>query len=71
MEFELLARPSRKGSSWLDVARLGAAYHILSKPKDLAPGRYCVEFGCRLPLAACDIQFIVGLSSHTSVPFIT
>jgi hypothetical protein len=35
-----------------------------SKPKDLGPGRYCVEFDCRLPLAACDIQFIVGLSSY-------
>lgn len=35
-----------------------------SKPKDLGPGRYCVEFGCSLPLAACDIQFAVGLSSY-------
>jgi lipopolysaccharide transport system ATP-binding protein len=35
-----------------------------SKSKDLGPGRYCVEFGCSLPLAACDIQFSVGLSSY-------
>lgn len=35
-----------------------------SKPKDLRPGQYCVEFGCSLPLAACDIQFVVGLSSY-------
>lgn len=35
-----------------------------SKPKDLAPGRYYVEFECNLPLAACDIQFAVGLSSY-------
>jgi len=35
-----------------------------SKPKDLGPGRYCVEFVCSLPLAACDIQFVVGLSSY-------
>jgi lipopolysaccharide transport system ATP-binding protein len=35
-----------------------------SKSKDLRAGRYCVEFSCGLPLAACDIQFIVGLSSY-------
>lgn len=35
-----------------------------SKAKDLGPGRYCVEFQCLLPLAACDIQFVVGLSSY-------
>ncbi|HLZ33370.1 MAG TPA: polysaccharide ABC transporter ATP-binding protein [Nitrospira sp.] len=35
-----------------------------SKPKDLRPGRYCVEFECELPLAACEIQFAVGLSSY-------
>lgn len=35
-----------------------------SKPKDLGAGRYSVEFGCNLPLAACDIQFAVGLSSY-------
>jgi lipopolysaccharide transport system ATP-binding protein len=35
-----------------------------SKPKDLSPGRYCVEFDCDLPLAACEIQFAVGLSSY-------
>ena len=35
-----------------------------SKSKDLGRGRYCVEFGCNLPLAACDIQFVVGLSSY-------
>ena len=35
-----------------------------SKPKDLAAGRYYVEFECNLPLAACDIQFAVGLSSY-------
>ncbi len=35
-----------------------------SKPKDLGPGRYSVEFECNLPLAACDIQFAVGLSSY-------
>lgn len=35
-----------------------------SKAKDLRSGQYCVEFGCSLPLAACDIQFVVGLSSY-------
>ena len=35
-----------------------------SKSKDLRPGRYFVEFACSLPLAACDIQFAVGLSSY-------
>jgi homopolymeric O-antigen transport system ATP-binding protein len=35
-----------------------------SKPKELEPGRYCVEFECDLPLAACDVQFAVGLSSY-------
>ena len=35
-----------------------------SKPKDLEPGRYSVEFECNLPLKRCDLQFAVGLSSH-------
>ena len=35
-----------------------------SQPKNLRAGRYQVEFVCDLPLAACDLQFAVGLSSH-------
>ncbi|BFU94020.1 MAG: ABC transporter ATP-binding protein [Nitrospira sp.] len=35
-----------------------------STPKDLTPGRYCAEFECDLPFAACEIQFAVGLSSY-------
>ncbi|MGC8880319.1 MAG: hypothetical protein ACP5R2_13970, partial [Anaerolineae bacterium] len=35
-----------------------------SRPKDLQPGRYCVEFLCSVPLKACDLNFAVGLSEH-------
>jgi lipopolysaccharide transport system ATP-binding protein len=34
-----------------------------SKPKDLTAGKYVVEFHIDLPLKACELQFIVGLSS--------
>jgi len=36
---------------------------IWSKPKDLHPGIYCVNYEIELPLAACQLSFIVGLSS--------
>lgn len=35
-----------------------------SKPRDLLPGRYSVEFLCDLPLKAMTLQFVVGLSSY-------
>ncbi|MDH4152469.1 MAG: polysaccharide ABC transporter ATP-binding protein [Nitrospira sp.] len=35
-----------------------------SKSKDLKPGHYSVEFDCKLPFSACDIQFVVSLSSY-------
>jgi len=35
-----------------------------SRPKDLEPGHYCVEFTCNVPLKACDLNFAVGLSEH-------
>ncbi len=35
-----------------------------SRPKDLSAGRYSVEFTCDIPLAACDLQFAVGLTTH-------
>ncbi len=35
-----------------------------SKPRDLTPGKYSVEFLCDLPLKAMTIQFAVGLSSY-------
>ncbi len=35
-----------------------------SQPKDLHAGRYRAEFICDLPLAPCDLQFTVGLSSY-------
>lgn len=35
-----------------------------SQPADLGPGRYCAEFVCDAPLAAGDLQFTVGLSTH-------
>lgn len=36
---------------------------LWSKPENLQPGKYCVNFLVDLPLAACDLQFVVGLSS--------
>ncbi|MGQ9492105.1 MAG: hypothetical protein ACUVS6_15700, partial [Anaerolineae bacterium] len=35
-----------------------------SKPKDLNPGIYSVEFECSVPLKACDLNFAVGISQH-------
>jgi lipopolysaccharide transport system ATP-binding protein len=35
-----------------------------SKPQDLPPGKYLVEFDVDLPLAASELQFAVGLSSY-------
>jgi hypothetical protein len=35
-----------------------------SKPRDLSPGRYRVEFECLHPFASTNIQFVVGISSH-------
>jgi lipopolysaccharide transport system ATP-binding protein len=35
-----------------------------SSPRDLAPGRYGVEYECEVPLSSCVIQFAVGLSTH-------
>jgi lipopolysaccharide transport system ATP-binding protein len=35
-----------------------------SAPRDLPAGEYQVEYRCDLPLAAGDVQFAVGLSSH-------
>ncbi len=35
-----------------------------SKPKDLTPGRYLVEFPMDVPLRQCDLEFVVGLSSY-------
>ena len=37
---------------------------IWSKPKDLQPGIYSVNYEIELPLAACQLSFIVGLSSR-------
>jgi lipopolysaccharide transport system ATP-binding protein len=34
-----------------------------SQPKDLPAGKYVVEFHIDLPLKACELQFVVGLSS--------
>jgi lipopolysaccharide transport system ATP-binding protein len=35
-----------------------------SKPRDLPPGKYVVEFDVDLPLKACELQFTVGLSTY-------
>ncbi len=35
-----------------------------SKPKDLAPGKYRVEFKCEAPLASAELQITIGLSVH-------
>jgi lipopolysaccharide transport system ATP-binding protein len=35
-----------------------------SKPKDLEPGKYQVEFLFDVPVSACDLQFAVGISTH-------
>jgi lipopolysaccharide transport system ATP-binding protein len=35
-----------------------------SIPKDLAPGRYCVEFTMEAPLQACQLSFVIGLSTY-------
>lgn len=35
-----------------------------SQPADLPAGRYYVEFTCDAPLAATDLQFIIGLSTQ-------
>jgi hypothetical protein len=35
-----------------------------SKPRNLAAGKYKIEFKVDLPLKACELQFAVGLSSH-------
>lgn len=35
-----------------------------SKPQDLSPGNYCVEFICSLPLSANTLNVIVGISSY-------
>jgi ABC-type polysaccharide/polyol phosphate transport system ATPase subunit len=34
-----------------------------SKPQDIQPGKYFVEFLVDLPLSSCDLEFIVGLSA--------
>jgi ABC-type polysaccharide/polyol phosphate transport system ATPase subunit len=35
-----------------------------SKPRDLRPGQYRVQFGCDVPLKSCDIRFAVNISSY-------
>jgi homopolymeric O-antigen transport system ATP-binding protein len=35
-----------------------------SQPKDLARGKYQVEFDCRVPLKACTLEFAVGISTY-------
>jgi lipopolysaccharide transport system ATP-binding protein len=35
-----------------------------SKPRDLAPGCYCVDFIMDAPLQACQLSFVTGLSSN-------
>jgi homopolymeric O-antigen transport system ATP-binding protein len=40
-----------------------------SRPQDLQPGSYHVEFVCDLPLAAGDVTFNVGLSTHTRTTY--
>jgi lipopolysaccharide transport system ATP-binding protein len=35
-----------------------------SRPQDLPPGRYAVEYSVDLPLKACELQFTVGLSTY-------
>jgi lipopolysaccharide transport system ATP-binding protein len=40
-----------------------------SRPQDLLPGSYHVEFECDLPLAAGDVTFNVGLSTYTRTTY--
>jgi ABC-type polysaccharide/polyol phosphate transport system ATPase subunit len=34
-----------------------------SKPQDLQPGKYCVNFLIDLPLSSCDLELVAGLST--------
>ncbi len=65
MEFEML-RPAAQVIAAVGLVTIDSVPIITywSKPSDLTPGRYSVEFDCTVPLGSCDIRFSVGLSSR-------
>jgi lipopolysaccharide transport system ATP-binding protein len=65
LEFEL-RRPTAQVVAAVGLTTIDSFPLITywSQPKDLPAGRYQVEFECDLPLAGCDLQFAVGLSTH-------
>jgi len=65
LEFELF-RPIKHmiAAVGLNNVELLPIVTYWSKPQDLPAGRYTVDFICDLPLAASELQFVVGLSSN-------
>jgi ABC-type polysaccharide/polyol phosphate transport system ATPase subunit len=65
LEFELF-RPTKHVIAAVALVSIEGVTIITfwSKPRDLLAGKYFVEFLIDVPLAACDIQFIVGLSTY-------
>ncbi|MBK9712998.1 MAG: ATP-binding cassette domain-containing protein [Kouleothrix sp.] len=65
LEFEL-SRPVEQAVAAVGITTIDSFPIITywSQPNDLPAGRYSVTFTCDLPLAACDLQFAVGLSTH-------
>jgi ABC-type polysaccharide/polyol phosphate transport system ATPase subunit len=65
LEFEIFKRTphciAAIGLATIDQIAIATFW---SRPQDLPPGRYVVEFDVRLPLKACELQFTIGLSSY-------
>jgi lipopolysaccharide transport system ATP-binding protein len=67
LDFELLQPlPHVIGAVGILTAEGTPIMTYWSKPRDLTPGCYRVEFGVEAPLQACRLSFVIGLSSNES-----
>ena len=65
LEFELIERlPHVISALGFNTSEGFPVLTYWSEPNDLTPGEYSVDFEMNVPLSACQISFVVGLSSR-------